>query len=237
MERHGRVQSWLNSIDRQRNLFRRLEGVNYELDEDGVVVRLNHDYMMDIEATGNCFLAYPEEGMSKDVWEIAKEQNRVAVLNPLYGFSFDNELIWKDPETPEDSKKEPNPYGTYQILDETLLTYISNLSDTVWGKITACESYDELETLVTNLQKQLSPRTDTKIATITDNKMAVEEPETDEEGNPVEKETEAETEVETDKDGNPVYTQTVDIYTPFVVYFNWLSKYGYLPAGYATDAA
>ena len=238
VQRSMEIITFLNTNKEVRNLLQYgLEGIHYELDENDVVTRLNHDYMMDIEATGNCFLAYPEEGMNKDVWDIAKEQNRVAVLNPLYGFSFDNELTWKDPETETSDKKDPNPYGTYQILDETLLTYISNLSDTVWGKITACQSYDELETLVTNLQKQLSPRNDAKIGTITDNKMAVEEPETDEEGNPVEKETEAETEVETDREGNPIYTQTVEIYTPFVIYFNWLSKYGYLPAGYGADAA
>ncbi len=49
-------------------------------------------YLMDIKKTGNCFVAHPEEGLPADYWEISKNQNGEAVVNPLLGFDFSKEL-------------------------------------------------------------------------------------------------------------------------------------------------
>jgi len=71
-----------------------VEGVHYtvETDENGVKTakRLNSDYMMDLYATGNAFLAYidAESGMSKDVWESGKVQNRDSLVDPLLGLNI-----------------------------------------------------------------------------------------------------------------------------------------------------
>lgn len=64
-----------------------VEGVHYELDSNGVVSRLERgrNYRMNINYTGNVFLAYPEEGMDPDVWTQAKLQNRDASLSLVYG--------------------------------------------------------------------------------------------------------------------------------------------------------
>ena len=45
---------------------------------------------MDINKTGNVFLAYPEEGMTPDAWDYGKLQNKDALVNLLVGFSISN---------------------------------------------------------------------------------------------------------------------------------------------------
>ena len=63
-----------------------VEGVHYELNDDGVVERLNNNYMMNINYTGNAFKAYPEEGMPADFWEnVAIKQNLQSMLSIVFG--------------------------------------------------------------------------------------------------------------------------------------------------------
>jgi hypothetical protein len=50
--------------------------------------RLSNEYMMNIYATGNAFVAYPEPDMSEDIWEKGKIQNRGSLVNPLLGFNI-----------------------------------------------------------------------------------------------------------------------------------------------------
>ena len=45
--------------------------------------------MMDIFATGNTFIAYPEEDMDLDVWDKAKEANKTAIVSPYMGFIYE----------------------------------------------------------------------------------------------------------------------------------------------------
>ena len=69
-----------------------IEGSNYKINVDtGKLERLNHDYMMNIFATGNTFIAYPEEDMELDVWEKDKAANRSAIVSPYLGFLFEKE--------------------------------------------------------------------------------------------------------------------------------------------------
>ena len=56
--------------------------------QEGKRVPLPMYYDMDIEKTGNCFVAHPEEGLPADYWEIYKTQNGEAVIDPLLGFDF-----------------------------------------------------------------------------------------------------------------------------------------------------
>ena len=85
--------TFLNTNSEFRNLLQYgIKGVNYKIEEDtGKLVRLNHDYMMNIYTTGNTFIAYPEEDMSLDVWEKAKETNKSTLVSPYLGFVFENE--------------------------------------------------------------------------------------------------------------------------------------------------
>ena len=103
---------------------------NYMIDEDtGVLKRLNNLYMMDIEKTGNCFIAYPEEGLAPDYWEDAKAQNNDAVINPLMGFDF-NEILAE--------------YGS--VLDNEQLNRCAKLSENTWALIEGTTDMSVLKT-------------------------------------------------------------------------------------------
>lgn len=97
LARSMEILTYLNTRSDLRNLFGYgIEGVHYELDDDGVVKVISDDYNMKLEYTGNTFIAYPPEGSSADVWEVAKEHNLDLVMSPWYGFSFDEEQLDSD---------------------------------------------------------------------------------------------------------------------------------------------
>ncbi len=64
---------------------------HYEVAEDEkgnkYAHRLNENYMMELDATGNMFIAYPAE-MSSDIWESGKVQNRNSLVDPMLGLDF-----------------------------------------------------------------------------------------------------------------------------------------------------
>ncbi len=63
-----------------------VEGVHYNLNEDGAVERLNNNYMMNINYTGNTFMAYPEAGVPADFWQnVAVNQNLQSMLSIVFG--------------------------------------------------------------------------------------------------------------------------------------------------------
>ena len=87
------IVTYLNTNSDFRNLLQYgVEGTHYEVEEDEngskSVKRLNNDYLMDIYATGNVFVAYPEPEMSADIWESGKVQNRYSLVEPLLGLDF-----------------------------------------------------------------------------------------------------------------------------------------------------
>lgn len=93
--RSMQIITYLNTNADFRNLLQYgVEGVHYtvETDENGVktATRLNSDYMMDLYATGNAFLAYLDanSNMSKDIWENGKVQNRDSLVDPLLGLQI-----------------------------------------------------------------------------------------------------------------------------------------------------
>jgi len=104
---------------------------NYTINEEtGVLRRLNDLYMMKIERTGNCFIAYPEEGLAPDYWENAKAQNNDAVINPLMGFDFNERLA---------------EYGA--VLDNYQLELCAQLSEQTWELIAGKNvTYEMLKT-------------------------------------------------------------------------------------------
>ena len=71
-----------------------VEGEDYKVVKDAAgndtVERLQDKYMMDIFKTGNAFIAYPDpaKNLTADVWEIGKQQNRQALIEPLLNFNF-----------------------------------------------------------------------------------------------------------------------------------------------------
>ncbi|MBE6633670.1 MAG: hypothetical protein E7620_04915 [Ruminococcaceae bacterium] len=96
LSRCMQIVTYLNTNVEFRNILQYgVEGEHFQfvVDEEGdkIVERLSDAYMVDIFKMGNAFLAYldpTEEGITKDIWEIAKQQNRQALIEPLLNFDF-----------------------------------------------------------------------------------------------------------------------------------------------------
>ena len=105
---------------------------------------------MDVEKTGNCFIAKPTVNMEADVWEYAKLQNNDALINPLLGFNF-NAMI---------AESEYN-------LDIDLIDHIKTLNADAKALVEQCRNKTELITLMTDRQtgfvKQFAASGDAKI--------------------------------------------------------------------------
>lgn len=88
------IITYLNTNSDFRNLLQYgIENVNYTLNADGTIKRTaKNKYFMDINKTGNVFVAYPEEGMSADAWEYGKKQIKDMKIDCLLGFDFAAEV-------------------------------------------------------------------------------------------------------------------------------------------------
>ena len=136
LSRSMEIITYINTNEDFRNLLLYgIEGENYEIVEekvDGVeyktAKRLNNDYMMSPERTGNVIISYPLNGEERaDIRKYQKIQNRDA--EPVLDFGF---------------------YYSYQ--DETInldaMKYIREFSESVYDKILACETYADYEILI-----------------------------------------------------------------------------------------
>ena len=153
------VITLINTNSEARNLLQYgVEGVDYYIDDEtGTLKRTKTLYRMDIEKTGNCFIAHPEEGLPANYWENAKNQNNDALINPLLGFDINKVL--NDRNT-DDPKKLDNDLLEYAGLDSdpVVSMYPGTLSMAaqVMERINDCKSYDELVALVTGLSTELT---------------------------------------------------------------------------------
>ena len=130
------VITYLNTNEDFRNLILYgIEGENYEIienDIDGTIYktvrRLNENYMMSAEKTGNAIIAYPIDGVERaDIRDYQKIQNRDA--EPVLDFGF---------------------YRTYskETINFTAMAEIRELSEQVYEKIMACKTVEEFNTFV-----------------------------------------------------------------------------------------
>ncbi len=154
LARSMEVITYLNTNSAFRNLLQYgIEGQHYELEKiittddlgietekyqvkllEGTSEEKYGTYRMDIEKTGNCFIATPTAEMGgPDAWVYAKAQNNDSLINPLLGFDFN--LMTADAD-----------YG----LDVALIDHINELSDDIWNQIMACASLDDLNYLMEN---------------------------------------------------------------------------------------
>lgn len=70
-----------------------IEGLNYEVNEDNTVTRLNKDYMMDNALTGNVYMGYLEEGMGTTKWLYVQRTNLASSLSPNLIYPVDDAYI------------------------------------------------------------------------------------------------------------------------------------------------
>ena len=98
LARSMEVITYLNTNKEFRDLLQYgIEDQHYQIIEDKTTGKttarvLSNEkygiYRMDIEKTGNCFIATPPESMGVDAWVYAKSQNNDSLVNPLMGFDF-----------------------------------------------------------------------------------------------------------------------------------------------------
>ncbi len=80
----------LNTDSELRNLLQYgVEEEHYNIVDDKIVrTEKGKEYAMDLYATGNAFVAYPEAWMNENIWENGKLQNRDALIAPMMGFDL-----------------------------------------------------------------------------------------------------------------------------------------------------
>lgn len=103
VERSMQIITYLNTNSEIRNLLQYgIEGQHYTIQktvtEDGENVKIvkrnadkkGNEYVMDLYATGNAFLAHvlDEEDMDTAIWANGKKQNRDSLVEPLLGFNL-----------------------------------------------------------------------------------------------------------------------------------------------------
>lgn len=99
VSRSMQIITYLNTNPEFRNILQYgVEDMHYTLEKNeetgALSVKRKTDpdfrYMMDIYATGNAFIAYPDPiyNMSDDIWENGKVQNRASLVDPLLGFDL-----------------------------------------------------------------------------------------------------------------------------------------------------
>lgn len=114
---------------------------HYNIDEDTGVLRriaLNDAgeyYSMDINKTGNCFVAHPEEGLPENYWDDFKKQNGEAIIDPLLGFDFKEQL-------------EDTGATGFNVTD---LNKIASVSASVYASISGARSVDDLKIIISEL--------------------------------------------------------------------------------------
>jgi len=137
LSRSMEIITYLNTNSELRNILQYgVEGVHYKVKENGVVERLNNDYMMDIAKTGNQFIAYPEENMSPDVWTYAKKQNIDALSGLLNCFRLTADQLVD------------NGAEDQVLVNTAALDKIKEASERVEKELAEIKNSDELERLI-----------------------------------------------------------------------------------------
>ena len=210
------IITYLNTNSTIRNLLQYgIEGKNYELSEPSegqVMTKLNNDYQMTLEKTGNVFMAHPGEGKRADAWEGAREQNNESLIDPLLGFDFntilDGDENGLDCNGVYPSAKLPGEEGYTPV---GMLDKMAAKSADIQAKLDACTNLNDLEDLITALKDELKE-------SVKDNAW-------------IKKANNPAYDAEAEKDGGTPDDTSDDDYTygnsPYTIYVNWLTEYGY----------
>ena len=154
LKRSMEIITYLTTNSDLRNILQYgVEDVHYELDEDGLLHRLNDRYMMDINKTGNVFMAYPEEGMPKNVWDYGKSQNTDAKTLMTLGLRFK-----------EDDFTSSDDENALEKL-RSAIRAVNEYSAEVEQKLMNAQSVEELEAVMRDVASKFG--TDPNIKAIT----------------------------------------------------------------------
>ena len=212
------VITYLNTNSTIRNLLQYgIENQNYEFDEnlpgDVMVEKHGNLYKMELNKTGNVFMAHPGYGMRADAWEGAREQNNESLIDPLLGFDF-NTILDGDENgidcdgvygvTAEDQAKA-------DYVPKGLIEKMTIKSADIQARLDACTNINELEDLITALKEELKE-------SVKDNAWIRKA------NNPA---YDPEAAAETLETEDPSDDDLSKGHSPFTIYVNWLTEYGY----------
>lgn len=224
-----KVLTLLNTNAEFRNILQYgVKDVDYEIDEEtGILSRKKTNYLMDIEKTGNCFIAYPEEGNAPDYWEDAKKQNNDALINPLLGFDINRQLAEYN-ATLDNSFLDFLGMDSDPIIAEYPLT--KGYSWQIQEQIDACTDYEELVDLLDNAQnglvKVLDPAASPKITVLYKDKDGTIK-ETKDHALQLVKIIDKTYRPAAGDDENSNEKPKGE--SPYTMYYNWMNAYKYLP--------
>lgn len=237
------ILTLINTDAEARNILQYgVQDVNFSVDkETGILKRLNNDYMMSIEKTGNCFIAYPDPRMGENLtvayWENAAKQNNDALINPLLGFSFDAEIELDVTVSAYENDKDliefyvdcyENRSG-YPAIDYLQWTRMTNAANCILDDINKCTSVEELNAYLDEYVVS-----STALGALESNSSLAALPQTNADGERV------------DANGNPITTNVnfgklinkaydcsenndTDGESPYTVYYNWMMSNGFYP--------
>jgi len=93
LARSMEIITYLNTEEDLRTVLQYgVEGEHWKVDPENrdTIVQLSDDYQMDLYATGNVYMTYPDYGKTIADWDYAKMQNRDAVASPYMYWSLEN---------------------------------------------------------------------------------------------------------------------------------------------------
>lgn len=135
------IITYINTNEEIRNILQYgVEDENYYIDDNGVLHRYNDSYMMDVNKTGNIFMAHPEEGCPANYWENGVKQNADAMIVPTYGMDF----------------------GYDQVMDSEAITRLQNLYPEYIKRMNECTSLEELNAFFKTAQEEIEANADYK---------------------------------------------------------------------------
>ena len=165
------ILAYLNTNVEFRNLILYgIEGENYQLvesdyvDENGdpymVVRRLNDNYMMDINKTGNTFKAYVLEGEDPSLVEFYKIQNNAMKIDLTMGFHYE----WQDYKVSAEALEELRELSArvYKMLEEIDCTN----DDTIRRGINSVRNAIFAEDCIMELNELIEPGKNDTICTL-----------------------------------------------------------------------
>ncbi len=168
LARAMKVITYLNTNQELRDLLQYgIEDQHYERNDDGTVKLLSNEkfgiYRMDLEKTGNCFIATPTEELGADAWTYAKKQNNDSLINPLLGFDFNKATADSD-----------------YSLDVALIDRIKELNAEALALINECTNKEELMTLMSDTTdgfvRKHAASADPKLSKATNNEYDPDQP-------------------------------------------------------------
>ena len=137
------IITYLNTDATVRNLLQYgIEGENYYVDDSGVLHRYNDTYMMDVNKTGNVFMAHPEEGKPSNYWKAGVQQNEDARVLPVVGFKLEADAA----------------------VDTKHLKAAQNLADAYFARMDACKTLEELDEFFAAAKSELAANPDVKFS-------------------------------------------------------------------------